>query len=85
MLKKFYNLEFGFQMLITTLVLFFSNQLTTYTLSMCNISNTIMVDIGLILTFVLFLIQTCSIYLAIKAIINYVKQTKTKNNDEQSN
>lgn len=85
MLKKFYNLEFGFQMLITTLVLFFSNQLTTYTLSMCNISNTIMVDIGLILTFVLFLVQTCAIYLAIKAIINYVKQTKTKNNDEQSN
>lgn len=85
MLKKFYNLEFGFQMLITTLVLFFSNQLTTYTLSMCNISNTIMVDIGLILTFVLFLVQTCTIYLAIKAIINYVKQTKTKNNDEQSN
>ena len=44
-----------------------------------------MVDIGLILTFVLFLVQTCTIYLAIKAIINYVKQTKTKNNDEQSN
>ena len=85
MLKKFYNLEFGFQMLITTLVLFFSNQLTTYTLSMCNLPNTIMVDIGLILTFVLFLVQTCTIYLAIKAIINYVKQTKTKNNDEQSN
>ena len=85
MLKKFYNLEIGFQMLITTLVLFFSNQLTTYTLSMCNLPNTIMVDIGLILTFVLFLVQTCTIYLAIKAIINYVKQTKTKNNDEQSN
>ena len=85
MLKKFYNLEFGFQMLITTLVLFFSNQLTTYTLSMCNLPNTIMVDIGLILTFVLFLVQTCTIYLAIKAMINYVKQTKTKNNDEQSN
>ena len=85
MLKKFYNLEIGFQMLITTLVLFFSNQLTTYTLSMCNLPNTIMVDIGLILTFVLFLVQTCTIYLAIKAMINYVKQTKTKNNDEQSN
>ena len=85
MLKKFYNLEIGFQMLITTLVLFFSNQLTTYTLSTCNLPNTIMVDIGLILTFVLFLVQTCTIYLAIKAIINYVKQTKTKNNDEQSN
>ena len=85
MLKKFYNLEIGFQMLITTLVLFFSNQLTTYTLSMCNLPNTIMVDIGLILTFVLFLVQTCTIYLAIKAMINYVKETKTKNNDEQSN
>jgi large-conductance mechanosensitive channel len=87
MLKKFYNLDFGFQMIITTLVLFFSNQLTTYTLSMCNIPSTIMVNLGLILTFVLFLVQTCTIYLGIKSVINYVKQTKTKNNkqDEQSN
>jgi len=85
MLKKFYNLEFGLQMLITALVLFFSNQLTTYTLSMCNLPSTIIVNLGLILTFVIFLIQTIAIFVGIKAIINYVKQTKTKNNDEQSN
>jgi type III secretory pathway component EscU len=85
MLKKFYNLDFGYQMLIITLTLFFTNQLTTYTLSMCNLPNTIMVDIGLILTFIIFLVQTCAIYLGIKSIINYVKQIKTKNNNEQSN
>jgi hypothetical protein len=85
MLNKFYNLDFGYQMLITTLTLFFTNQLTTYTLSMCNLPNTIMVDIGLILTFIIFLVQTCAIYLGIKSIINYVKQIKTKNNNEQSN
>ena len=85
MLKKFYNLDFGFQMLITTLILFFTNQLTTYTLSMCNLPSTLTVNLGLILTFSIFLVQTITIYLGIKSIINYVKQTKTKNNDEQSN
>ena len=52
---------------------------------MCNVPSTITVNAGLILTFVLFLVQTTAIYLGIKSIINYVKQTKTKNNDEQSN
>ena len=85
MLKKFYNLEFGLQMLILTLTLFFTNQFTTYTLSMCNQPSTLMVNLGLILTFAIFFVQTIAIYLGIKSIINYVKQTKTKNNDEQSN
>jgi large-conductance mechanosensitive channel len=85
MLKKFYNLDFGLQMIIITILLFITNQLTTYTLSMCNVPSTITVNAGLILTFVLFLVQTIAIYLGIKSIINYVKQTKTKNNDEQSN
>ena len=85
MLKKFYNLEFGLQMLITTLILFFSNQFTTYTLSMCNVPSTLMVNLGLILTLLIFFIQGITIYVAVKSIINYVKQTKTKNNDEQSN
>jgi hypothetical protein len=33
----------------------------------------------------LFLLQTISIYLGVMSIINHVKQTKTKNNNEQSN
>ena len=85
MLKKFYNLEFGLQMLILTFTLFFTNQFTTYTLSMCNLPSTLMVNLGLILTFAIFFVQTIAIYLGIKSIINYVKKTKTKNNDEQSN
>jgi len=85
MFNKFYKLDFGFQMLITTLILFFTNQLTTYTLSMCNLPSTLMVNLGLILTFVIFFVQTIAIYLGLKSIINYVKQTKTKNNNEQSN
>jgi hypothetical protein len=68
MFNKFYKLEFGLQMIIICFVLFFSNQLTSYTL-----------------TFGLFLLQTISIYLGVMSIINHVKQTKTKNNDEQSN
>jgi hypothetical protein len=44
-----------------------------------------MVNLGLILTFAIFFVQTIAIYLGIKSIINYVKQTKTKNNNEQSN
>jgi hypothetical protein len=85
MFNKFYKLEFGLQMIITCLVLVFSNQLTTYTLSMCNLPSTLMVNLGLILTFVIFFVQIIAIYLGIKSIINYVKQTKTKNNNEQSN
>ena len=85
MLKKFYNLDFGLQMLILTFTLFFTNQFTTYTLSMCNLPSTLMVNLGLILTFAIFFVQTIAIYLGIKSIINYVKKTKTKNNDEQSN
>jgi hypothetical protein len=85
MLKKFYNLDFGLQMLILTFTLFFTNQFTTYTLSMCNLPSTLMVNLGLILTFAIFFVQTIAIYLGIKSIINYVKKTKIKNNDEQSN
>ena len=85
MFNKFYKLEFGLQMTIICFVLFFSNQLTTYTLSMANIASTISFNVGMILTFVLSLIQAISIYLGVMSIINYVKQTKTKNNNEQSN
>jgi len=85
MFKKFYKLDFGLQMIITCLVLFFSNQLTTYTLSISNIASTISFNIGIVLTFVLFLLQTITIYLGSMAIINYIKQTKIKNNNEQSN
>ena len=85
MFNKFYKLEFGLQMTIICFVLFFSNQLTTYTLSMANIASTISFNVGMILTFVSSLIQAISIYLGVMSIINYVKQTKTKNNDEQSN
>jgi hypothetical protein len=85
MFNKFYKLDFGLQMIITCFVLFVSNQFTTYTLSMCNLPSTLMVNLGLILTFAIFFVQTIAIYLGIKSIINYVKQTKTKNNNEQSN
>jgi hypothetical protein len=85
MFNKFYKLEFGLQMTIICFVLFFSNQLTTYTLSMANTASTISFNMGIILTFVIFFIQTIAIYLGAMAIINYVKQIKTKNNDEQSN
>lgn len=85
MFNKFYKLDFGLQMIITCLVLFFSNQLTTYTLSMANTASTISFNMGIILTFVIFFIQTIAIYLGVIAIINYIKQRKTKNNDEQSN
>ena len=82
MFNKFYKLDFGLQMIITCLVLFFSSQLTTYTLSMANTASTISFNVGIILTFVIFLIQTIAIYLGAMAIINYVKQIKTKNNNE---
>lgn len=85
MLKKFYNIDFGLQMTIIVILLVLTNQLITYTLNMCNLPNTLMVNLGLILTFAIFFIQSVAIFVGIKSIINYVKQTKTKNNNEQSN
>ena len=85
MLKKFYNIDFGLQMTIIVILLVLTNQLITYTLNMCNLPNTLMVNFGLILTFAIFFIQSVAIFVGIKSIINYVKQTKTKNNNEQSN
>jgi uncharacterized membrane protein YdcZ (DUF606 family) len=85
MFNKFYKLDFGLQMIITCLVLFISNQLLRYTLSVVNTASTISFNVGIILTLVLFYIQTISIWVGIMAIINYVKKTKTKNNNEQSN
>jgi hypothetical protein len=52
---------------------------------MANVPSTVQFNIGIVLTFGLFLLQTISIYLGVMSIINHVKQTKTKNNDEQSN
>jgi large-conductance mechanosensitive channel len=85
MFNKFYKLDFGLQMIITCLVLFISNQLMSYTLSMANTASTVSFNVGVVLTLVLFLLQTISIYFGIMSIINYIKQTKTKNNNEQSN
>ena len=85
MLKRFHNLDFGLQMIIICFVLFFTNQLTSYTLSMANVPSTIQFNVGIVLTFVIFLIQTISIYVGVTSIINHLKQTKNKNNDEQSN
>ena len=85
MIKKFYNIDFGLQMTIIVILLVLTNQLITYTLNMCNLPSTLMVNLGLILTFAIFFIQSVAIFVGIKSIINYVKQTKTKNNNEQSN
>jgi cell division protein FtsB len=52
---------------------------------MANVPSTVSFNVGVVLTFVLFLLQTTSIYLGTMGIINYIKQTKTKNKDEQSN
>jgi hypothetical protein len=83
MFNKFYKLDFGLQMIITCLVLFISNQLMSYTLSMANTASTVSFNVGVVLTLSLFLLQTLSIYFGVMSIINYIKQTK--NNNEQSN
>ena len=50
-----------------------------------NYPNTLMFNLGLILTFVVFFTQALFIFVGIKSVINYVKQNKIKNNNEQSN
>jgi hypothetical protein len=85
MIKKFLNLEFGLQMIIVALTILLSNQLLSFTTKLMNYPNTLMFNLGLILTFVVFFTQALFIFVGIKSVINYVKQNKIKNNNEQSN
>ena len=85
MIKKFLNLEFGLQMIIVALTILLSNQLLSFTTKLMNYSNTLMFNLGLILTFVVFFTQALFIFVGIKSVINYLKQNKIKNNNEQSN
>lgn len=87
MLKKFYNLDFGFQVLIICISIIFVNQLGTFSLSLANKPNTIYFNIGVILSLLTMALQGFLIYMAVMSIINYLKTKKETNNeqDEQSN
>lgn len=87
MLKKFYNLDFGFQVLIICISIIFVNQLGTFSLSLANKPSTIYFNIGVILSLLTMVLQGFLIYMAVMSIINYLKTKKETNNeqDEQSN
>lgn len=86
MLKKFYNLDFGLQALIICVSIILLNPMMTFSLSLANKPNTFLFYTGLILTLLLFAVQLGVIFLAMTAIIKYVKKDKNKNIDnEQSN
>jgi len=87
MLKKFYNLDFGFQVLIICISIIFVNQLGTFSLSLANKPSTIYFNIGVILSLLTMALQGFLIYMAVMSIINYLKTKKETNNeqDEQSN
>ena len=87
MLKKFYNLDFGVQMLIVCISIIFANQLTTFSLSLVNKPSTVYFNIGIILSLLMLILQGFSIYLGVMSIINYIKTKKetNKKQDEQSN
>lgn len=85
--EKFLSMDFGFQMIYVCVSILISNQLLSYTTSLMNKPNTILVNVGLFLTLTLFVLQTLFIFLGIKSVINYVKKPKQNNinNNEQSN
>ena len=87
MLKKFYNLDFGLQMLIVCLSIIFANQLGTFSLSLANKPSTIYFNIGVILSLLTLVLQGFLIYLGVMSILNNIKTKKETNNeqDEQSN
>jgi len=86
MLKKFYNLDFGLQALAICISIILLNPMITFTLSLANKPSTFLFYTGLILTLLLFAVQVGVIFVAISAIIKYVKKDKNKNTDnEQSN
>jgi hypothetical protein len=58
----------------------------TFTLSLANNPSTFMFYTGVILTLLLFAVQTGVIFVGIFAVIKYIKKDKNKNIDnEQSN
>ena len=85
--EKFFSMDFGLQMIYVCVSILISNQLLSYTTSLMNKPNTILVNVGLFLTLTLFVLQTLFIFLGIKSVINYVKKPKQNNinNNEQSN
>ena len=87
MLKKFYNLDFGLQMLIICISIIFVNQLGTFSLSLANKPSTIYFNIGVILSLLTLTLQGFLIYMGVMSIINYLKTKKetNKEQDEQSN
>lgn len=87
MLKKFYNLDFGLQMLIVCLSIILTNQLTTFSLSLANKPSTIYFNIGVILSLLMLILQGFSFYLGVMSIFNYIKTKKetNKKQNEQSN
>lgn len=87
MLKKFYNLDFGLQMLIICLSTIFLNQFSTFTLSLTNKPNTILFNIGVLLSILVLYLQIFLIYVGVMSAIKFFKTKKETNNeqDEQSN
>ena len=87
MLKKFYNLDFGLQMLIVCISIIFVNQLGTVSLSLANKPSTIYFNIGVILSLLTLVLQGVLIYMGVMSIINNLKTKKETNNEknEQSN
>lgn len=87
MLKKFYNLNFGLQMLIVCLSIIFANQLGTFSLSLANKPSTVYFNIGVVLSLFMLVLQGFLIYIGVMSVINNLKTKQEINNEknEQSN
>lgn len=87
MLKKFYNLDLGLQMLIICISIIFINQLGTFSLSLANKPSTVYFNVGVILSLSTLFLQGFLIYIGVMSIINNLKTKKETNNEqnEQSN
>ena len=86
MLKKFYNLDFGLQILAICISIILLNPMITFSLSLANKPSTLLFYAGMILTLLLFAVNIGIILVTITAIMKYVKKDKNKNTDnEQSN
>ena len=85
--EKFFSMDFGFQMIYVCVSILISNQLLSYTTSLMNKPNTILVNVGLLLTLGLFVIQLMFLMLGVMSVRNYIKKPKQNNinNNEQSN
>jgi large-conductance mechanosensitive channel len=73
MLNKFYNLDFGMQMIIFCVSMLLLNQVLDYSLSLINEPNTFLFNFGAFLSIVIWFLEFFILGIAVFSVVKYFK------------